>query len=128
MGNNESMEMYLETVLILERDHGHAHGSEIAKILGVSKPSVTKAMNLLKANGLVHKEPYGTVTLTLKGRKYSEKILSTHHLITRYLVHSLGLTESEAAENACKMEHVISTDMLEAINEYLSVNNISKGR
>lgn len=128
MSNKESMEMYLETVLILERDHGHAHASEIAKQLGVSKPSVTKAMNVLKANGLVHKQPYGTITLTSKGRAYSEKILSKHHLITRYLIHSLGLTEAEATENACKMEHVISSDMLKAINEYLSLNKISNER
>jgi len=125
MSNKESMEMYLETVLILERDHGHAHSSDIAKQLGVSKPSVTKAMNVLKTNGLVHKEPYGTITLTSKGKSYSEKILGTHHLITRYLVNSLGLTEAEATENACKMEHVISSDMLKAISEYLSLNKIS---
>lgn len=119
MNISESMEMYLETVYILENDHGHAHSVEIAKKLGVSKPSVTKAMNQLKANGYINKESYGSITLTEKGKNYSEKIYGTHELLTRYLVHSIGLNEDEAADNACKMEHIISDDMKEAIKLYL---------
>ncbi|MEN8906004.1 MAG: metal-dependent transcriptional regulator [Clostridiales bacterium] len=116
---NESMEMYLETILLLEENHGHAHGVDIAKKLRVSKPSVTKAMNILKENGFVNKETYGTITLTKKGLEYSKKIYSTHTLISKYLEKSLGLKRIEATKNACKMEHVISTVMLDAIKTYL---------
>jgi Mn-dependent DtxR family transcriptional regulator len=121
---NESMEMYLETVLILERNHGHAHSVDIAKRLGVSKPSVTKAMRLLKTKGFVDKETYGPITLTSKGKAFSEKIFGTHKLITSFLVHSLKLTEEKAAENACKMEHIVTSEMIYAIKNYLSDNGI----
>lgn len=124
MSNNESMEMYLETIYILESDHGHAHGAEIAKRLGVSKPSVTKAMKHLKAKGLVNKEPYGSITLTKKGKEVSEKIYSNHRLISMFLEHSLKLDVNEASKNACKIEHVISDDMLIAIERYLKANNV----
>jgi len=124
MNRNESTEMYLETVYILENMHGHAHSSEIAKRLGVSKPSVTKAMNLLKEEGLINKENYGTVTLTLKGREIAREIYSYHQLITKYLMHSLGLSEKTAEENGCRMEHVVSEEMIEAIKKYLLANHI----
>ena len=65
------MKLYLETIHILEKNYGHAHGVEIAERLGVSKPSVSKAMNHLKDKGLVNKEAYGTITLTQKGREIS---------------------------------------------------------
>lgn len=85
MNYNESMEMYLETVLVLEKRHGHAHGVDIAKELGVSKPSVSKAMKLLKDKELINKESYGTITLTPKGMSLANKIYSRHQMITLYL-------------------------------------------
>lgn len=124
MSNSESVEMYLETVYILEASHGHAHGVDIAKRLGVSKPSVTKAINDLHAKGFVNKQKYGSITLTEKGRMLSEKIYTNHHLITEFLEHSLGLTAEEATQNACKMEHILSANMLEAIKNYLVKNNL----
>lgn len=124
MSNNESMEMYLETVYILENSHGHAHGVDIAKRLGVSKPSVSKAMNYLKAKGLVNKEAYGSITLTKEGRELSAKIYSNHQMLSQFLEHSLELTAEEASLNACKIEHVLSDRMVEAIEKYLMKNNI----
>lgn len=128
MSSRESMEMYLETIHILEKSYGHAHSVDIAKRLGVSKPSVSKAMNYLKDKGLVNKEAYGTITLTKKGKDLSEQIYTNHKLISLFLEHSLGLTAEEADRNACKMEHVLSKDMLEAIEEYLHRNNININR
>lgn len=124
MANNESMEMYLETVYILETEHGHAHSVEIAKKLGVSKPSVTKAMKLLKEKGLIHKESYGSITLTPKGLELSMKVYHRHKMITLYLEHSLGISSHEATTNACKMEHIISSDMVNSIEKYLEKNEI----
>lgn len=124
MNNNESMEMYLETVYVLENSNGHARGVDIAKRLSVSKPSVTKAIKYLKSQGFVNKEKYGTITLTEKGRQLSEKIYGNHQLIARYLEHSLNLSADEASINACKIEHVLSDEMLEAIKCYLKKNNM----
>lgn len=124
MSTSESMEMYLETIHILEKSHGHAHGVEVAKRLGVSKASVSKAMNYLKDKGFVNKETYGTITLTKKGKELSRQIYNNHKLISLFLEHSLELTAKEADENACRMEHVLSDGMLEAIEEYLHKNNI----
>lgn len=127
MSSNESMEMYLETVYILENSHGHAHGVEVAKRLGVSKPSVSKAMKFLKEKGLIRKENYGTITLTDEGKAISEKIYSNHQLISRFLVQSLELSEEEAAENACKMEHVLTDKVMDAIKSYLSKKEVRNG-
>lgn len=124
VSNNESMEMYLETVYILESNHGHAHGVDIANHLSVSKPSVTKAIKYLKDQGFVNMQKYGTITLTEKGKEISEQIYSKHKLIALFLKHSLKLSANTANINACKMEHVLNGEMLEAIKSYLKKNNI----
>lgn len=123
MGYNESIEMYLETIYLLEKEHGHAHGVDIAEALGVSKASVSKAMKQLKSEKLVQKEIYGSVTLTKKGREISGKIYYKHRLIADFLEHSLSLTEAEASKNACKMEHFVSAGMLRAIEDYFEKNS-----
>jgi len=120
MNNNESMEMYLETVYLLQQNNGHAHCAEVAKHLGVSKPSVTKAMKLLKSMDLITKEAYGPIVLTTKGMSVSENIYEQHQLITEFLVSSLALDVEEAARNACKIEHVISDKMFDSIKDYLA--------
>lgn len=124
MVKSESMEMYLETIYELENSHGHAHGVDIANRLGVSKPSVTKAINVLKSKGLVNQETYGSVTLTEKGRKVSEEIYKKHMMITQFLEHSLGLSYEEAAKNACRIEHILSEEMFRAIKNYLEKVNL----
>lgn len=124
MNSNESMEMYLETVYMLESNHGHAHGVDIAKRLNVSKPSVTKAIKYLKDQGFVNTQRYGTITLTEKGRQLSEEIYDNHQLIALFLEHSLELSAMEAGMNACKMEHILTTGMLASIKSYLKKNNI----
>jgi DtxR family transcriptional regulator, Mn-dependent transcriptional regulator len=128
MNKSESMEMYLETIHILEKSYGHAHSVEIAERLGVTKPSVSKAMNYLKGKGLVNKEAYGTITLTKKGKELSEQIYANHRLLSLFLQHSLELTADKADENACRLEHVLSDDMLKAIEAYLHKNNINIDR
>jgi len=124
VSSNESMEMYLETVFILENSYGHAHGVDIAKRLGVSKPGVTKAINYLKDQGYVNKQRYGSITLTEKGRALSKEIYINHNIIKKFLEHSLNLPAEQASIDACKIEHILSDDMLEAIKNYLEKNNI----
>ncbi len=120
MEYNESSEMYLETIYILEKEHGHAHVADIARDLKVTKPSVTKAMSHLEEEGLINNESYRPVTLTEKGKAVSEKIYRKHNLITRFLEKSLDLSPGEAVANACRMEHVITENMLNAIKQYLN--------
>jgi Mn-dependent DtxR family transcriptional regulator len=119
MNYNKSKEMYLETIYLLESNHDHAHVVDIAERLGITKPSVTKAMNRLKEEGLINKEAYGHVTLTEKGEAIALKIYYKHCTIAKFLEKSLGLNPNEASKNACRMEHVITDEMLKAIEAYL---------
>ena len=121
---HDSAEMYLETIYLLEKTQGHAHVAEISKALNISKPSVTKAMELLKSRALILKEDYGPVTLTDAGRDLSIKIYERHRVIKAYLAKSLNLSLDEAEENACRMEHIISEEMFEAIKEYLKEKQV----
>lgn len=115
----ESIEMYLATIMLLEEEHESAKVVEIADVLGVTKPSVSKAMSQLLEDGYIDKELYGHITLTEKGRQAAEKVVKKRRLISSYLQHSLGLSKEEASKNSCRMEHVISDEMLEGIRTYL---------
>jgi Mn-dependent DtxR family transcriptional regulator len=116
---NKSTEMYLKTIYILENHHGHAHVVDIAEHLDVTKPSVSKAMDKLKDEGLIDKESYGHIVLTEKGKKASEKIYYKYCLVAEFLEEALALTPKEASINACRMEHVITDNMLKAIEDYV---------
>ena len=115
----ESTEMYLATIMLLEEEHESAKVVEIADVLRVTKPSVSKAMKQLLEEGYIDKELYGHITLTDLGRQVAEKVVHKRRLIISYLQHSLGLSREEASRNACRMEHVISDEMLEGIRTYL---------
>ncbi len=119
MNYNKSAEMYLETIYILQNIHAHAHVVDIAEHLGITMPSVTKSMNKLKNEGLINKEIYGHITLTEKGTAVAEKIYYKHCIVTDFLEKSLGLSPKEASVNACRMEHIITDEMLEAIESYV---------
>ena len=116
---SESTEMYLETILLLEEEHGHAHVADIAGRLGISKPSVSKAMNQLKNDGYIDKESYGQITLTEKGRSVSSRVFLKHRLLAAFLEETLGLAPEEASRNACRMEHVITDSMVEAVESHM---------
>jgi Mn-dependent DtxR family transcriptional regulator len=120
---SKSVEMYLETIYLLERDHGHAHVNEIAQRMGFAKPSVTKAMDRLKENGFVFKQAYGHINLTEKGREISKKVFKKHTAITAFLQKTLQLPFEEAAQNACRMEHIITESMFDAILNFLKDNS-----
>ena len=119
MGLSESTEMYLETISLLESEHGHAHVADIAGRLGITKPSVSKAMNQLKNEGFVDKETYGQITLTEKGRRVSNRVFMKHRLIASFLEETLGLGPEEASRNACRMEHIITDSMVDAVEAFM---------
>ena len=110
----ESGEMYLETILILSQKSGFVRSVDIGEKMGYSKPSVSRAVGILRQGGYIQVGQDGGITLTDSGRAVAEKIYERHRLLTRFLV-TLGVEEATAAEDACKIDHVISDASFEAI-------------
>ena len=119
----ESGEMYLETILRLSQTSGHVRAIDVGEEMGYSKPSVSRAMSLLKQGEYIVIDKDGAITLTNAGREIAEKIYARHTLITNFLI-SLGVDAETAAEDACKMEHGISDASFEAIQKLVEKNNI----
>ena len=115
----ESGEMYLETIRILQEKTGHVRSTDIAEHMGFSKPSVSRAMGLLKSGGFIQVEKDGGITLTEEGQAVANKIYERHTILTDLLV-ALGVSGETAAADACKMEHAISDESFEAIKNHLS--------
>ena len=115
----ESREMYLETMLQLEEENGIIRSIDIANALNYSKPSVSKAIGVLKKDGYITHTPYGEITFTTKGRAKAEKVFKTHKLLTEFFIAVLDINAVTAEEDACRIEHVISDTLIEAIEEYL---------
>lgn len=112
----ESGEMYLETILILSKKGGGVRSVDVSEHMGVSKPSVSRAIGLLKNGGYVTMDKGGHLHLTEEGLRVAEHIYEKHTVLTRFLV-SLGVNEETAAEDACKMEHIISETSFHAIKK-----------
>lgn len=110
----ESGEMYLESIYVLSKKSGYVRSIDVSEYMGYSKPSVSRAVNLLKNNGYLTMDKENHITLTESGRAVAEKIYSRHTVLTRMLV-SLGVPQETAAEDACRMEHTISDISFEAI-------------
>lgn len=113
----ESGEMYLETILILSQKNTPVRSIDIGLSMGFSKPSVSRAMGILKRDGYINIDTNGHITLTESGREIAEKIYARHKVFTEYLIR-LGVSEEKAVEDACKIEHVISDESFEAIKEH----------
>ena len=119
----ESGEMYLETILLLSQKSGHVRAIDVGEEMGYSKPSVSRAMGLLKQGGFIVIDADGGITLTDAGREIAEKIYARHTLLTKFLI-ALGVDEETASEDACKMEHSISDASFEAIKNFAQKNNM----
>ena len=119
MALQESGEMYLETILILSRKSGFVRSTDISEYMGYSKPSVSRAMGLLKAGGYIVMDADNLITLTDSGRAVAEKIYDRHTILTGLLV-KLGVSPETAAADACKMEHVISDETFEAMKRHIN--------
>ena len=114
----ESGEMYLETIYILSKRSGTVRSLDVAEYMNFRKPSVSRAVGLLKSGGYVLMDKDGFLTLTDAGQEVAEKIYERHTLLTSFLVR-LGVDETVAAEDACKMEHVISDESFAAIKNHV---------
>ena len=114
----ESGEMYLETIFVLSKKNAAVRSIDVVEYMGVSKPSVSRAIGLLKNGGYVNMDKDGHLTLTEAGLEVASKIYERHELITGFLT-SLGVSEETAANDACRIEHHISDESFEAIKKYV---------
>ncbi len=114
----ESAENYLETILILKKKNNAVRSIDIVNELEYTKPSVSVAMKNLRENGYIEMDDDGYITLTDKGLKIAEKIYERHKFLSDWLI-KLGVDENTAIEDACRMEHVISSETFEAIKEFV---------
>lgn len=114
----ESGEMYLESILVLSRTSNHIRSIDVCEYMGYSKPSVSRAIGLLKNGGYVVADKNGYLFLTDEGREVAEKIYDRHTQISAFL-EWLGVSHDVASEDACKIEHVISDESFEAIKRHV---------
>ena len=113
----ESGEMYLEAIYVLSKAQTMVRSIDVSEYLGYSKPSVSRAVGLLKAGGYITVENDGGLVLTDSGREIAEKIFERHTLLTRLLVR-MGVSQEVAAADACRLEHAISDESFLAIKEF----------
>ena len=118
MSLHESAEMYLETIYVLSKVSNSVRSVDVAEHMGYSKPSVSRAVGILKQGGYVVMDDDGFLTLTDAGRETAEKIFERHTVLSRALM-AMGVDAETAAEDACKIEHVISDTSFAAIKGYL---------
>ncbi len=119
MALQESGEMYLETIYVLSQKQNIVRSIDVVEHMGYSKPSVSRAVSILKTNGYLKVEDNGALVLTDTGKEIGRKIYARHELLTKLLV-KLGVDRETAAEDACKMEHAISDTTFAAIQKHLN--------
>ena len=113
----ESGEMYLEAIFVLSGKQTMVRSVDVSEYLGYSKPSVSRAVGLLKNGGYLTVDRDGGLNLTESGREIAQKIYERHTLLTKLLIH-MGVSQETAAADACKLEHAISDESFQAIKEY----------
>ena len=114
----ESGEMYLESIYVLSKSQATVRSIDISEYMGYSKPSVSRAVSLLKSGGYITMDKDNLIALTESGLEIAQKIFDRHTLIANLLIR-LGVPEKIAAEDACKMEHAISDESFEAIRRHM---------
>ena len=119
MSIHESGEMYLEAILVLSQRNGFVRSIDVSEYLGYSKPSVSRAVGILKKGNYILVEKDGSLSLTESGKEIAEKIFERHTVLSRLLV-ALGVSEETAAADACKLEHAISDESFEAIKRHMA--------
>lgn len=114
----ESGEMYLESIFVLSKKNPHVRAIDVSEYLGYSKPSVSRAMGLLKSGGFIQVDSGGFITLTEDGLEIANKIYERHTLVSEFLI-NIGVDPDIACADACKIEHVISDSSFEAIKRHV---------
>lgn len=124
---HESGENYLEAILMIRKRTGGCRSVDVARELGFSKPSVSIMMRDLRENGYIEIDAGNDITLTEKGQKIAESVYERHTLFTKWLV-SLGVDNATAAQDACRIEHVLSKESFEAIKRHVENGLFSSGQ
>ncbi len=119
MDIHESGEMYLETILILLKKTGSVRSIDVGEYMGYSKPSVSRAMGLLREKGYITVDHAGLINLTDPGRKVAESIYERHTTLTEVL-QKIGVSADTASDDACKVEHYISDETFSAIKNWMA--------
>ncbi len=114
----ESMENYLETIYMLEKQTGYVRSIDIATALGFSKPSISNAMKKLKTDGYIEMEDRGSIKLTEKGKSLAKDTYERHCVISEILMY-FGVTKETALDDACRVEHVISEETFASMKKFL---------
>ena len=122
MNIHESAEDYLEKILMLQEQKGSVRSIDIAVAMGFSKPSVSVAMKNLRENGYIHMDDQGHITLTQTGQDIADKMYERHIMLSNWLIY-LGVDEKTAVEDACKIEHVLSSQSFQAIKKHITQGN-----
>lgn len=125
MNTHESSENYLETILILSEKNGHVRSVDIANELGFKKSSVSVAMKNLRNKEQIHMDDNGFITLTAEGKQIAEMIYERHRVFSAWLI-ALGVDEKTAAEDACRLEHVVSKKSFAAIKRFIETSDCLK--
>ena len=112
------LEDYIETIYISNLENKPPKGVELARMLNVSRASVSEALTKLASKGLIEYKSYGTINLTPKGISEAEKIYKTHTILKTFFENVLDIDSKEASENACKIEHIISNNIIEKIKTF----------
>ena len=113
----ESGEMYLECIYVLSQRSDSVRSIDVSEHMGYSKPSVSRAVGILRKSGYITVDPSGYITLTESGRERAEKIFERHTILSDFLM-MLGVDADTASEDACKMEHIVSDTSFEAIKRF----------
>ena len=118
----ESGENYLETILILEQENVIVRSIDVAHKLSVSKPSVSRAMGLLRQDGYIEMADNGPIFLTDKGRELAVKTYHRHCILTEFLEKVSKVPHQQAEENACRIEHILDEDVFQGIQKFMKEN------
>lgn len=119
----ESGEMYLESILVLSQKDAPVRSLDVARYLNVSKPSVSRAMAILKTGNYVEIDSRGYITLLESGRQIAEKIYERHVVLSKFFI-AIGVDKETAEEDACRIEHVISDKTFETVKKYMAEKGI----
>ena len=117
-----SMENYLKTIFLLQKEHGHAHVRDIAKTIRIKMPSVTEALRKLKKSNLVNYVRYNSITLTQRGKSVAQKVMRRHQILYKFLHGILNVESGIAEEDACKIEHIINRQTFIKLKKFVALS------
>jgi Mn-dependent transcriptional regulator len=117
----ESGENYLKTILILKNRNGYVRSIDIAREMNFSKPSVSRAVGILKSKGYIDVEEGGAICLTKKGKAEAENIYERHKLLTEFIIKITSVNSKIAEVDACKMEHILSEEVYNGIKDFMKI-------